>query len=351
MASKILTIVSGAPSGALNIAMTLANYFGDFYDSKVLLRKYNKAEIKNASIVKDIFVLDYIWNLYKELKRIQPNIIIVHGYSTHLWTKIAAAFKRIPLIHVEHNVEKYTIFRRWLLQHLDRYTLAYVCVSQGVAKHLIEQGVDEKKVNVIYNGIDITEFRQEKQPQPHFTIGMTARFSKQKDQLTLIKAIEHLVHEQKLPLQLILQGHGKQKEKCLAYVQEKQLNDVVIFEIGRLTDLTPRLDLFVLATYFEGFGLVVCEAMAANIPVIASNVSGVDEIIEHGHDGYLVPPGDYKALAEQIAQCYWQQQHDEEGLQAIVDTAYQKVVTMFSVEIMCKHYHQFVQEYMIDREN
>ncbi len=351
MPSKILTIVSGAPSGALNIAMTLANYLGDFYESKVAFRKYNKTETKDISVVKDFFIVDYIWSLCKKINNEKPDMIIVHGYSTHLWTKIAAAIKKIPLIHVEHNVENYTMFRRWLLKCLDPYTLAYICVSQGVAKHLIKQGVDANKVTVIYNGIDVAAFHKGKQPQPHFTIGMTARFSKQKDQLTLIKAVEHLVHKENLPIRLILQGNGKQKEKCATYVKDKQLTEIITFETGRLSELTPRLDLFVLATHYEGFGLVVCEAMAGHIPVIASDVPGVDEIIEHERDGYLVPAGDYQALAEQIRQCYWNKQNDGEEVKAIVDAAYRKTVTMFSIEMMCKNYYQRIQEYYTYMEN
>lgn len=343
MSGKILTVVSGAPSGALNVAMTLANYFGTYFESKVLLRKYNRANLKDVIVVKDIFVLDYIINLHKEIKKIQPDLIIVHGYSTHLWTKIAAAFNKVPLIHIEHNIEKYTMLRRWLLQYLDRYTLAYICVSQGVADYLIEQGINKDKVSVIYNGIDITEFHKQKQPQPQFTVGMTARFTKQKDQLTLIKAIEYLVHNENLSVRLILQGDGKQKKKCIAYINKKQLGNIIIFETGRLAELTPRLDLFVLATHYEGFGLVVCEAMAAHVPVIASDVPGVNEIIEPGKDGYLVPDGDYIALAEQIRRCYWDRQNNMEARQSLIDAAFQKVTTKFSVEMMYSQYYQHIQ--------
>lgn len=347
MSGKILTIVSGAPSGALNVAITLAKYFGAYFDSKVLLRKYNKANLKDVIVVKDVFVLDYIIKLYKEMKKIKPNLIIVHGFSTHLWTKIAAAFNNVPLIHVEHNIEKYTFLRRWLLQFLDRYTLAYICVSQGVANYLTEQGVDKNKVNVIYNGIDIAEFCKQKQPQSHFTIGMTARFTKQKDQITLIKAVEYLVHNEKLPMRLILQGEGKQKARCIGYVNEKELGDIITFETGRLAELTPRLDLFVLATHYEGFGLVVCEAMAAHVPVIASDVPGVNEIIEHGKDGYLVTDGDYKALAEQIRQCYGDRQHNAEANRILADVAFQKVTTKFSVKLMCDQYYRYIQSILV----
>ena len=112
----ILTVVSGAPSGALNMAMTLVEFLERSYQSTVILRKYNKANINKAIVVKDRCAIDYIVSLYRQLSIIKTDIILVHGYSTHLWTKIAAAIKGIPVIHIEHNTEKYTPFRRWLLQ-------------------------------------------------------------------------------------------------------------------------------------------------------------------------------------------------------------------------------------------
>jgi glycosyltransferase involved in cell wall biosynthesis len=344
--STIFNIVSGTPSGALNIAMIINDYFSEFYDSKVVLRKYNKASIQDADVVKDIFVLDYIWNLCKKIDEVKPEIIIVHGYSTHLWTKIAAGIKKIPLIHVEHNTEKYTWFRRRLLQYLDKYTQVYICVSKGVANHLITQGADPQKVRVIYNGIDIQKFQVARQPQAQFTIGMTARFSKQKDQLTLIKAVEFLVNEKKLPIKLILQGEGKQKAKHEEYVRQKRIEEYVQFQVGRVVDVLPQLNLFVLSTFYEGFGLVVCEAMAAKVQVIASRVPGVDEIIEHGHDGYLVSPGEYMALAEKIEGCYYQQENNEQSYDNMINNAYQKVNKLFSVEMMCERYYKASKEFV-----
>ena len=322
----------------------LADYFRTFYDSEVILRKYNKAGLKNIIIVKDIFAVDYIWRLYKQLDITKPSIIIVHGYSTHLWTKFAAAMRNLPLIHVEHNVEKYTPFRRWLLTITDKYTSSYVCVSHGVARHLIEQGANEKKVTVIYNGIAIEDFKIQKQPQQTYTIGMVARFVTQKDQMTLIKAMEYILQEKKLPVQLIFQGDGKKKSNCVDYVRKCNLEQGIKFTTGRFLELAPKLDLFVLATHYEGLPLVLCEAMAAKIPTIATDVPGVDEIIKHGVDGYLVPHGDYLALAKQIEFCF--SNRDQLIMDNIINNAYGKVNKEFTIMKMCEQYKKTVDEWI-----
>jgi glycosyltransferase involved in cell wall biosynthesis len=348
MTARIVNIVSGAPSGALNIALNIADYLGKFYTSDLLLRKYNRANVKNAVVIPDRLTVDYIYGLCRYLKQHRVDLIIVHGYSTHLWTKIAAAIQKIPLIHVEHNVEKYTPLRRKLLQMLDRYTAGYICVSQGVAKHLIAQGADRRKVKVIYNGIAAEQFHITKIPHQVFTIGMTARFSKQKDQLTLIRAVEYLYREHKLPIRLTLQGSGKNKQKCLDYVKKQKLQTIVSFETGSIVDLLPRLDLFVLATHYEGFGLVICEAMASGLPVIATNVSGVDEIVINGENGWLVPPCDFQALAIQIEDCY--SRINTKDVKNIIKNGYKNITTRFSIDKMHKEYKEIINGLKIAKD-
>lgn len=342
MTGVVLNVVSGAPSGALNVTLTVAEYLKKYYQSDIVLRKYNKANVAGAKVIKDRLVVDYIWRLHRYLKGNKADAIIAHGYSTHLWTKIAAAIHHIPVIHVEHNMENYTSFRRWMLKRLDKFTHTYVCVSQGVSQHLIAQGICSDKVRVLYNGINIEKFKVKKDPGDVFTIGMTARFSKQKDQITLIKAVEYLMREGNLQVHLILQGDGKTRRKCIEYVERNNLQESIKFETGLFTDLARKIDLFVLSTNYEGFGLVVCEAMAAGLPVIASDVVGVNEIIDHGVNGFLVPRGDYKKLAEQIADLYERRSTPE--IQLTISRGSETVVNKFSFKGMNNEYRKLVSE-------
>lgn len=300
---KILSIVSGNPSGSLNIAIDISNYLKTKgYEVIDIFRKYNNTDLKGIIVIKDKFTIDYILSLGEFIRHSKPDLIIVHGYSTHIWTKLALVYAKIPvkLIHVEHNTEKYTPFRRYLTQKLDKYTDKYICVSKGVANHLMKQGIDKSKVEVIYNGIDIDSFDLPKEKQDVFNVGMVARFSKQKDQMTLIQAVEYLVKEKQENINLVLMGIGKTRKKCEQYIVEHNLSDNIKIIEGNIKEILPKLDVFVLATHYEGLPLVLCEAMASKTSIIATNVAGVNEIILDNKTGLLVEENNEFDLADNI---------------------------------------------------
>ena len=334
---KIFSIVSGAKSGALNIALEISTDLKKRgFNVKDIFRKYNKTDITDAVVLSDQCTIDYIFQLSQLIKKERPDLIIVHGYSTHIWTKIAVAISKVSvkLIHVEHNREKYSMIRSFLTKKLDKYTDKYICVSNGVAENLARQGIDKNKEVVIYNGIDKNKFFNKKMGNEVFTIGMVGRFSKQKNQIILIKAVEKIIKAD-VPIKLILMGSGKTKKNCEKYVKKSNLEENIVFVEGKFTDLISKLDLFVLSTKYEGLPLVVCEAMAANIPVIATNVPGVDEIIEDQVNGLLTKLNDYDDLANKVLNCI----NDKGLMQKLTYNAQNTVNYKFSQHKMLHNYY------------
>lgn len=340
---KILSIVSGNPSGSLNIAIDISNYLKTKgYEVIDIFRKYNNTDLKGIIVIKDKFTIDYILSLGEFIRHSKPDLIIVHGYSTHIWTKLALVYAKIPvkLIHVEHNTEKYTPFRRYLTQKLDKYTDKYICVSKGVANHLMKQGIDKSKVEVIYNGIDIDSFDLPKEKQDVFNVGMVARFSKQKDQMTLIQAVEYLVKEKQENINLVLMGIGKTRKKCEQYIVEHNLSDNIKIIEGNIKEILPKLDVFVLATHYEGLPLVLCEAMAAKTPIIATDVPGVNEIILDEKTGLLVKENDKIDLANSIIKL----KNNIDLSKSLVCNADEFIHEQFNLELMYKNYEQRIKE-------
>ena len=334
---KIFSIVSGSKSGALNVALEISTDLKKRgFNVKDIFRKYNKTDITDAVVLSDQCTIDYIFQLSQLIKKERPDLIIVHGYSTHIWTKIAVAISKVSvkLIHVEHNREKYSMVRSFLTKKLDKYTDKYICVSNGVAENLARQGIDKNKEVVIYNGIDKNKFFNKKMGNEVFTIGMVGRFSKQKNQIILIKAVEKIIKAD-VPIKLILMGSGKTKKNCEKYVKKSNLEENIVFVEGKFTDLISKLDLFVLSTKYEGLPLVVCEAMAANIPVIATNVPGVDEIIEDQVNGLLTKLNDYDDLANKVLNCI----NDKGLMQKLTYNAQNTVNYKFSQHKMLDNYY------------
>ena len=340
---KILSIVSGNPSGSLNIAIDVSNYLkSKGYEVIDIFRKYNNTKLEGIIVIKDKCTIDYILSLGEFIRHSKPDLIIVHGYSTHIWTKLAVAYAKIPvkLIHVEHNTEKYTAFRRYLTQKLDKYTDKYICVSKGVANHLMKQGIDKSKVEVIYNGIDINKFDLIKEKHDIFTVGMVARFSKQKDQMTLIKAIEYLVKEKQENINLVLMGVGKTRKKCEQYIVEHNLSDNIKIIEGNIKEILPKLDVFVLATHYEGLPLVLCEAMASKTSIIATNVAGVNEIILDNKTGLLVEENNEFDLADNIIKL----KEDITLRNLLVKEADKFIHKQFNLELMYKNYERRIKD-------
>ncbi|MBB5335924.1 glycosyltransferase family 4 protein [Pectinatus brassicae] len=342
-AKKIFNIVSGNPSGALNVSMTISNFLkNNGYNVINIFRKYNNTSLENITVIKDKFILDYILSLSKLIRAFQPDLIMVHGYSTHIWTKFALAHSKmdVKLIHIEHNTEKYTILRRYLTKYLDKYTTKYICVSQTVAEHLKKQYINKNKVSVIYNGIEIKKFSEvPKKTHDIFTIGMVARFAKQKDHLTLIKAVEYLIKNHNETVNLILMGTGKTKSKCENYVNKHDLNNNVFFTTGKFTDLIPQIDTFVLSTHYEGQGLVACEAMASKCPVLFTDISVARELITDNYNGLLFPPEDYKSLAH----CLLQIKHKKIDVDFLINNGYNTVCQKFAESQMLQSYLVLIQ--------
>jgi glycosyltransferase involved in cell wall biosynthesis len=160
-------------------------------------------------------------------------------------------------------------------------------------------------MRVIRNGIDTARFApppgrdgaDTKRP----IIGTLARLDPRKGIRILLDAMQHLLPDYPDTL-LLVGGAGEDQETLVRQALALGIADRVVF-VGPVQDpydFYRRLDVFVLPSLDEGFGLVLLEAMATGVPVIGTRVGGVPEILTHGVNGWLVEPGDPVALAAGI---------------------------------------------------
>ena len=334
---RIMHFVTGGFSGATQVAvdLALAAQQEGAYVLLVLRKKRNTSSQKvqalraqglDVRVVSNWLHAWTVWELRRLMRAWQPDVVFAHGFSDHIWGRRAAVAEHVPhIFHVEHNSrERYTAGRLRQALALAPCTQASIGVSEGVKRSLIDRGFPEDRCIAIPNGIDLARFPECEQPtawgQRMAKIVMASRFAKQKDQPTLIHALAVLKARGITPvLELAGGGSLRLRKKSEQLVQRLGLQAQVCF-LGNVSDLPQRLaqtQIFVLATHWEGMPLALVEGMAAGCACVGSRVVGVQEVMEDGVNGMLVPESDAQALANALEKLLTNQALAEKlGLQA-----------------------------------
>jgi glycosyltransferase involved in cell wall biosynthesis len=283
-------------------------------------------------------------------RRYRPAAILSMPLGWHVFMAIGAhlAGVRRLVAHVGNHPNPGTgaAFRKFcLLVQLGRpFTHRLVCcsryVQEGVMRHF---GVRKGETAVVYNGVAVEEFaaraacaRAGRRRDSVFTIGMVARLEIHKDQPTLIRAAGLLTRGGHR-FEVWLVGEGSRRDELEALIREEGVADrVKLLGVRRdVAELVGRMDVFAFATTpDEGLGIALIEAMAAGVPVVASDVGACREVLEDGALGLLVPPGDHRALAEAILLA----RSHAEAARRRAERALDKVRRDFTMEAMAGRY-------------
>jgi len=234
------------------------------------------------------------------------DIVHVHLFPAQLWTVLAMATSQcgIPLVTTEQNT--WNRRRRWWLRPIDLWMYPHyrhiACNSEATAEELVRwcPAVTEK-VSVIPNGIPLDAFENAQPatlvhvPNHVARLIFVARCYPQKDHATLLRALAAVPDAH-----LFLVGDGPLRPSLEAMAQSLRIRDRVTF-LGYRQDVAAVLkasDIYVHSTHSDGFGIAACEAMAAGLPVVASDVPGLAQVVAGA--GILFPPGDEKTLAHHL---------------------------------------------------
>lgn len=255
--------------------------------------------------------------------------VLVHGHLPRAELIAALAKRGNALVVTRHNAEKFfPSAPKFLSSALSRYVIrranATIAISQSVSDFLYENKELPKDVKpvVIYYGYqsnsqhaDLKKLRESLNiPLGAIVIGTVARLTTQKDLPTLLHAFASL--ESNDNLRLLMVGDGPLRNELKSMAIELDIQDQVIWA-GRTDKVFAHLslmDVFVLTSTYEGFGLVLLEALEAHLPVIASNVSAIPEVLGLSYPG-LVEPGNYRAFAEKISEFILQDSVDKERIE------------------------------------
>jgi len=188
---------------------------------------------------------------------------------------------------------------------------AVVAVSGEIREGLVAQGLGENRVWTIHSGVELARFQRLPTrssarerfgvPADALTVGAVGALVEHKGHRVLLEAIAMLRDQGQEPT-LILAGEGPLRGPLVAEAQDRGVNLKLLGYVEEPAELFPALDVFALASLSgEGSPGVIKEAAAAGVPVVATDVSGTSEILRHGQEALIVPPGVPEALSAALA--------------------------------------------------
>lgn len=244
---------------------------------------------------------------YNLIKTLNPDLVHLHSSKAGLIGRIAGRLQRTPVIFTAHGwgfSSGNPYLRRQIALASEKlfahFATKIICVSKDDYHQALRKGVGNQHslVTICYGIPPETPAIAKPESNPP-RIVMVARFSEQKDQNTLIKALQKLAHTE-ATVDFI--GSGPLQPNSEALAEQLGLRSRIRFLGDRhdVPQLLAEAQIFVLSTHYEGLPISILEAMRAGLPVVASSVDGIPEEVEQGQTGFHVPPRNAEQLAAKL---------------------------------------------------
>jgi sugar transferase (PEP-CTERM/EpsH1 system associated) len=252
---------------------------------------------------KDGLDLSTVFRLARFLREHKVAIVHTHNPGSHIYGLLAALLARVPVrVHTRHGRNfPHDKKRVWINRILSWGTDVIVPVSDdaGLVATNVER-INPKKIHRIWNGIDINLYKPRHDPgEGPLVIGTVARLSPEKDQRTMLAAFHHVLAE--IPdARLIVAGDGPCAVELHEEAAKLGLSGRVEFlgQCSNVPEVLKRMSIFTLSSTTEGLSMTVLEAMAAGLPIVATDVGGNRELVQPPECGLVVPARDPRALGQ-----------------------------------------------------
>lgn len=372
---KVLHITQAVIGGTLEyIKLFFTNIDKEKFDVELVCPAYGPMKDEIEALGFKVYVIDMQreinlikdFKTYEELKclirRVKPDIVHLHSSKAGVLGRLAAYKNKIPNIYNPHgwsfsmvvsNKKKkvYALIEKFCSKYCDYI----INISDDEQKLAIKYNISSKdKMKVIYNGIDIKKyetFYDRKKvlnelniPEDSFIIGMVGRITKQKSPETFIQIASKLKDKIENAY-FILVGDGELKFEIEELVKKLNVNDRV-----RITGWTNQVskyisifDVGLLTSKWEGFGLVLAEYMAAQKPVVASDVGGIKNVIINDFNGILVNPDDINGFCDAIIKI----KNDNELRKELKCNGYEIVNERFNIKRVVKEHEKLYLDLLV----
>ncbi len=243
--------------------------------------------------------------LAKLIKKERISLVHSNSHSDAPYGILACRFRKTPVISHIRDIIQPDKVGKYLLKYADRV----IAVSNAAAKPFKDINNKSRKLLVINNSIDLNSFKSSEDirgklniSKKELVIGIVGQISRLKGHDVFLKAASIILKKNKNVKFLIAGEVRRERDQglCEAFIRRLNLRENVIFAGFRndIANVMSAIDILAFPTLKESFGRSAIEAMTQRKPVVASNVGGVPEIVNHGKTGILVPSGDAEELAD-----------------------------------------------------
>ena len=266
-----------------------------------------------------------IRNYQKVLKQFQPDIVHTHMIHANIFARVlrkkSAGYR---LINTVHGEEDFLGKRAKLYQMTDKKAEHTVCVSRALERQMLQvKAVSGERVVSLYNGLSTETYCVDLKVRENYRkkLGLldtdfnwiiAGRLSHEKNHMNLLEACE-LLDEENPNWHLLIAGEGITRDVLEEKISKSEILQNKVQLLGLRSDVSALLnasDGFVLSSNYEGLPLVLQEAAAVGLPMVATDVGGCNEVVQEGKNGYLVEKKNAVALAEAMLMIMNLQQED-----------------------------------------
>jgi glycosyltransferase involved in cell wall biosynthesis len=254
------------------------------------------------------------WRLVNEVRHSRPDILHAHDYKTNVLGVLLAKRFGLPVVTTLHGyglgggrLNWYYRIERWALRRMDRV----IAVSEDIERYVLSIGIPRARCALVENAIDTDTYRRTMDTNAarvqaglgnrNLVVGGVGRLCGEKGFDRLIRAVTNLSSDG-IVVKLVLVGEGEERDRLEKLVRDLNCRHAVQL-LGYRPDtvaLYQALDVFVLSSVREASPNVVLEAMAMEVPVVATRIAGVPKLIEDGVNGLLVEPDDVEGLTRAL---------------------------------------------------
>lgn len=251
------------------------------------------------------------------IQHVNPDIVHSHLIHADTFSALAMTLRRGLLVSTRHNDDDFRQSRgnRWLQRTVGRRATTIIAISDAVRQVVVEaEGFPAERVHRVHYGfpyrtIAADELRRKRAallaelrlPTETILLGTVSRLTEQKGISSALRAAQPIIQADS-SVHFVVAGDGPSREALENLVEELAITEQVHFLGWRedAVDVIGALDIFLMPSLWEGFGLTLLEAMSQRRPIIASRVSAIPEIVYDEETGLLVPPRDSSAMTSAL---------------------------------------------------